>query len=49
MIAVQRFMQLAQADAALSSTVFPASNHDPSVSHARSLAVAGAVSDANFD
>jgi hypothetical protein len=43
MIAVQRFVQLAQADAAPSSTLFPARNHHPSVFWVHSLVFAGAV------
>ena len=43
MMASQRFVQLAQADAAPSSTLFPASNHRPNVSYAHRPAFAGAV------
>jgi len=47
MMASQRFVQLAQADAAPSSTLFPTSNHHPSVFRVHSLVFAGAVSGAN--
>jgi len=43
MMASQRFVQLAQADAAPSSTLFPTSNHRRNVPYAHRLAFAGAV------
>lgn len=46
MMASQRFVQLAQADAAPSS-IFPASNHQPSVFSDHRLVFAGAVDAAN--
>ena len=46
MMRVQRFVQLAQADAA-PSPIFPASNHQPSVFRDHRLVFAGAVDAAN--
>ncbi len=47
MIAVQRFVQLAQADAAPSSTLFSASDRSSLIYHVHNLVFAGAVRGAN--
>lgn len=46
MMAVQRFVQLAQADAAPSSMLFPASNNHRSVFRVHSMEFAGAIGSA---
>ncbi len=47
MMASQRFVQLAQADAAPSSTLFPATNGYPLVCHAHGYVFIGAITGAN--